>query len=226
MPDSFNDDDHHDHDRPDFANIEIPYTARVASSHESTSIVIMHDSNTATSIRASGCVCREPMVDLTAMMWVSHSAYATHFPSFPPSAPVYGPMLRKCLHLEDSLYPFFIIFRHRISVCVLPSRRRPISDLPACTSNTCATRLRRRASTSTQLTSHPRPHDPSCLNFSAIYIAYPERVGVFESCVTWSSRFRFSWVLELLHVSCAGFFRYSVSGFAMRSSTSSSLAFP
>ena len=65
----------------------------------------MHYSNTATSIHASGCVRREPVVDLTAVMWVSCSAYATHFPSFPPSAPMYGPVLRKCLHLKDSPIP-------------------------------------------------------------------------------------------------------------------------
>ena len=53
----------------------------------------MHNSNTATSIHASGCVRREPVVDLTAVMWVSRSACATHFPSFPPSAPMYGPVL-------------------------------------------------------------------------------------------------------------------------------------
>ena len=74
MPDSFNDDDHHDHDSPDFVDVEIPHTARVASSRESSSINITHNSNTATSIHASGCVRREPVVDLTAMMWVSRSA--------------------------------------------------------------------------------------------------------------------------------------------------------
>jgi len=39
------------------------------------------------------------------------------------------------LHLEDSRYPFLLLFRHRLPACVLPSRPRPSSDLPACTSN-------------------------------------------------------------------------------------------
>ena len=58
--------DHHDHDSPDFVDIEIPQAARVASSRELASFVIMHESNTATSICARGC--REPVIGLIATM--------------------------------------------------------------------------------------------------------------------------------------------------------------
>jgi len=51
MFDTFDNDDHHNHDSPDFVDVEIPHTAGVASSREPTTssarIVSMQHSNTA-----------------------------------------------------------------------------------------------------------------------------------------------------------------------------------
>ena len=59
--------------------------------------------------------------------------------SLPPlsSAPVYGSVLQKRLRSEGSRQPF----RYQMPACVPPSQPRPRSDLPACTSNFCATLL-------------------------------------------------------------------------------------
>jgi hypothetical protein len=80
--DSFNDDDHHDHDSPgqrisspDFVDVEIPHAAGIASSRKPTPpsvpIVSMQDSNSATTPRAGAGARWEPVIDWTTAMRVS-----------------------------------------------------------------------------------------------------------------------------------------------------------
>ena len=64
------------------------------------------------------------------------------------SAPVYGPVLRKCLHSVISRYPFSLPFRHQIPACAPPSRPHQGSDLLACTSRTTSQIFTRSRTTS------------------------------------------------------------------------------
>jgi hypothetical protein len=114
----------------------------------------MQDSNTATTTRTGGGARRELVMDrttTTTTTWVSCNARATHSSSFPfcPSSfrsHVTSCVAAKVLASGDSRQPVFLLFRHRMSACVLPSRPHPSSDLPACTSNSYATRPGKRAS--------------------------------------------------------------------------------
>ena len=98
--------------------------------------------NTTTTSRAGGGARRELMIDRTATMRVSRSAHATYSSSllfFFPSAPVYGPMLRKRLHSKSSLF-FQTPESHFPARLYAPIVTAPSLNLPACTSNFCAKR--------------------------------------------------------------------------------------
>jgi hypothetical protein len=204
--------------------LELP---ALANPHPSSS---MHDSNTATSIRASGCVRREPVMDLTAMMWVSRSALPV--PPVLPFSSVRSHVWSCATKVSAlgglSLSPLYFFFRQQdthlcAAIVAAPNFRSPglhlelLRDMP----------WKTRFHISPALFSFS-PHVSSYLNFSAIYISFIRQVVVVESCVTRASRFLFTckWILEPLHASYAECFRYSVSSSAMRSSTSSPLAFP
>jgi hypothetical protein len=115
---------------PTLPTSRFPHTARVASSHESTSIVIMHDTNTATFLRASGCVRREPVIDLTMMMWVSRSARAIHSPSFLLPLPCMVPCCESVRTRTTLSIPSLFFFRQQdthlcAAIVATPNFRSP-----------------------------------------------------------------------------------------------------
>ena len=153
----------------------------------------MQDSNTATTTRAGGDARREPVMDRTTTMRVSP---CHPFFSFLPLLPFLLPLPCMVLCCENvcarktlSKPSFFFQTPDYPLVCSHcgPS---PSCDLPACTSNPCATCLGRRASTSIQFTPHACPHVPlqTYLDFNTI-LSFVRRVRVFESCVIRTSQF-------------------------------------
>jgi hypothetical protein len=138
----------------------------------------MQDSNSATTTRAGGSARREP----TTIRVSPCHPFFSFLPLFPFLIP-FPCMVLCCENVcaRRTLANPFFFSDTVLPAYVLPLRPRPSCDLPACTSNPCATCLGRRASTSIQFT-HPCPHVPlqTYLDFNAI-LSFVPRVGVFES---------------------------------------------
>ena len=190
MFDSFNDDDHRDHDSlgqrissPDFVDVEIsalcwccqlPRTHNTLRSHRQHAAY--RTRIPATTTRAGGDARRERVMDRTTTMWVSPCHRFSFLSVLPFLLPL--PCVDLCCesvctwrtHANTSFFS-----DTGLPSCVLPSRPRPSPDLPACASNSYATRLGRRASTSTQFTRHPRPRVPlqTYLDLNPIYVVSP-----------------------------------------------------
>jgi hypothetical protein len=168
---------------PTLPTSRFPHTARVASSHESTSIVIMHDTNTATFLRASGCVRREPVIDLTMMMWVSRSARAIHSPSFLLPLPCMVPCCESVRTRTTLSIPsyFFQTPGYPLDCCHRGRAQFPISRLAP------RTPARHALEDALPLLSNSLlnlAHIPLHIFISVLYMSFIRKAGVLESYVT------------------------------------------
>jgi len=154
----------------------------------------MQDSKIATTTCAGGGARREPVMNRTTTIRVSwHPLLLPSPPSLSPSAPVYGFVLRKLLHLGTLANPssFFSDTGYRLVSCHpgwAPKFRSPRLHLTLLRDMFWKTRFHSYpihcSSSSTCLFR-------SYLDFNSIYISFIRRAGAFESCVT-HSRFWFS----------------------------------
>jgi hypothetical protein len=136
-----------------------PHHCTAPRSHRQHSgVEYRHYSTTGT----GGGALRELATDWIMTRISSSASSASSASSLLPlsSAAVYNPVLGKHLRSVDS-QPFFPLPRYQMPACVPPWRHRPISNLPACTSNSCATRPGGHASTSIYF---PLSLSPTCIS--------------------------------------------------------------